>query len=78
MGQSYELVVKHGVLTETTNGNAHTTVDVTVKTGLRTVVFFEVCNELVGRRGKIKFSLNIVAKCLPVRKDLFLGTSKAL
>ena len=71
MRETYELVVVDDILTETSDSYAHTAVDVTVESCLRTIVFLEVCNELFGCAGKSEL-LRLTLKLSPSLEDLFL------
>ena len=42
VGQADELVIKEAVLAQSAEGHAHAAVDITVQSGLRTVVFLKV------------------------------------
>ena len=72
MGKTNELVVVNDVLAKSACSHAHTAVDIAVELSLRTVIFFKICDELLGSVGKTKL-LGKSLEILPLLKDLFLG-----
>ena len=72
MGQAHKLVIVLCILSQTTDGNCHTILQVPVQLRLGPVIFLEVMEELLRRRGQLQF-LGYAGKCLPALEDLLLG-----
>ena len=53
MGKANELVIVLGIGTKSADRNCHTAFNIAVESGLRTVFFFEVVQELLGSMGKL-------------------------
>ena len=76
VGKSDKLVIKQCILAESACCDAHSAVDISVKTCLGTVIFLKIGNELFGRGGKCNaFGKPLVV--LPSGKDLFLVLDSA-
>ena len=67
-----ELVIKQGVLTQTTDADGHAVLGVAVQLGLGTVVLLEVVEELLGCAGQVQFLCG-AAELGPSLEDFFLA-----
>ena len=71
MRETYELIVIELILTETSDCNTHTAIDIAVESSLRTIILLEVCDKLCGSTGKTKL-LGLTGEFCPSLEDILL------
>ena len=62
--QTHEFPVEQGILAQTSRADAHTAADIPIQTGLRTVFFLKIRDELLGRVRKLQL-LRYAAEAAP-------------